>query len=72
MKNEKKIYCKSNGKYYPKYKTINGLNYVLDKSHFIYVLKGDNINESLKRTVVSDNDNGEEFENLPFNWTEEL
>ena len=66
MKKEKNIYCKSNGKYYPKYKTINGLKYELDENHFIYVLKGDNIKESLKRKMVSDNDNRED-ENLPFN-----
>lgn len=47
------IYCEKNGNYYPKYKIVNGLDMELDEKYFIYVLRGDTVDESLERDEES-------------------
>ncbi len=50
------VYCDEDGKWYPKYKSNNGLRMELDEKYFIYVLEGDSIDESLARSSTSDDD----------------
>ncbi len=43
------IFCETTGQYYPKYKMVNGIEMELDTKYFIYVLRGDTVDESLER-----------------------
>lgn len=52
---ELNIYCEEDGKYYPKYKNDNGISMELDEKYFIYVLKGDTVDESLERNQGNKN-----------------
>lgn len=49
--NNKYIYCPFDGKKYPKYIVENGVHKELDEKHFVYVLQGDTVDESLNRTA---------------------
>ena len=46
------IYCESDGEYYPKHKTENGVQMELDEKYFVYVLSGDSIDKSIARNKV--------------------
>lgn len=49
--NNKYIYCPFDGKEYPKYIVENGVHKELDEKHFVYVLQGDTVDESLERAA---------------------
>lgn len=46
------IYCESDGEYYPKHKTENGVQMELDEKYFVYVLSGNSIDKSIARNKV--------------------